>query len=394
MRWTAKSLLPAGSNVYITKLQFSSDSPFGTIRFIQYLDEDVLAVGDDLLVLSGTPGQSGFQLFTVDGTYASGIAHGWYPENTSSATYVGWAADKYSQLVSAITGAGASYSINGNVDTVDLPLRTDSRFPGLRVYGPKDVTSAIAFDLDPAATSATITLFLGGSPGGVLIDPDDFNTDVEDEPLRTPVHTKYNTYLGQWNFLELINAGTEALTVGVNVYNLQGQVMDRTEVSVNGQQEIDVDINNIIRQACTATNPASCAGLSDLDGNGTVDTYGLVRLDFDDTDPDRILLGRMSHYRPDPAGGSFSFAFAREMRNPSQETSYALGNTYDPRGMGFLVPNWLEVINLDSSPLSFLYNLYDQQGTLVFSQAFTFISAGRNRCSSRTRNRGCSAQCR
>ena len=38
IRWTAKSVLPAGSNVYIVRIQFASDQPFGKVRFIQYLD--------------------------------------------------------------------------------------------------------------------------------------------------------------------------------------------------------------------------------------------------------------------------------------------------------------------------------------------------------------------
>ena len=80
----------------------------------------------------------------------------------SNASYVGWAADRYSDLVSLILTIGANFSVAGVVDTTSLAPTHDNRYPGRPAYGPADVTSAIAFDLAPAATQASVDLALGG----------------------------------------------------------------------------------------------------------------------------------------------------------------------------------------------------------------------------------------
>jgi hypothetical protein len=83
-------------------------------------------------------------------------------------TYIGWAADRFNDLRNTIGGAGVTYSIPGEVDTTDLPeiIGGDSRFPGLPAFGPADISSAIAFDLDPEATFASVIFALGGSLAG------------------------------------------------------------------------------------------------------------------------------------------------------------------------------------------------------------------------------------
>ena len=80
----------------------------------------------------------------------------------TNASYVGWAADEYSDLYSLILTTGATFSVAGVVDTTSLPQPHDNRYPGRPAYGPADVTSAIAFDLAPAANQASLNLVLGG----------------------------------------------------------------------------------------------------------------------------------------------------------------------------------------------------------------------------------------
>jgi hypothetical protein len=164
--WTAQSSIAPGSPLYLTTLTFSSSAPFGSLRLIQYLDEDVLGVSDDHLIVLGTPGAADFQLLTVDNDNNVGVSHAATYLTATGMTYIGWAADEFADLRSAITGAGASYSIPGVVDTIDLPPIVDPRYPGSPAYGPRDITSAIAFDLDPNATFASVILSLGGSPQG------------------------------------------------------------------------------------------------------------------------------------------------------------------------------------------------------------------------------------
>ncbi len=172
--WTSVSSIAAGSPLYQTTLSFSSANPFGVVRLSQYLDEDVMGVNNDNLVVIGTPGASDFQLLTIDGTYSVGVSHSAGYASALGASYIGWAADQYSALGNAITGAGAAYSIAGVVNTGNLPPISDPRFPGNPVYGPNDITSAIAFDLNPLSTSASITFALGGLPSGEVppsVDP-------------------------------------------------------------------------------------------------------------------------------------------------------------------------------------------------------------------------------
>lgn len=184
--WTAVSSIAPGSTVYQTTLSFSSNDPFGVVRVIQYLDEDVLGVSDDRLIVLGTPGGADFNLLTIDDDNDVGISHSASYLTAQGMDYIGWAADEFSDLRSAITGAGAAYSIAGVVDTGSLPdlgIGGDARFPGAQAYGPEDITSAIAFDFDPDATFASVIFALGGAPSGTPPPPpDDDNGNQVPEP--------------------------------------------------------------------------------------------------------------------------------------------------------------------------------------------------------------------
>jgi len=166
--WTAVSFIEPGSPLYLTELTFTSDNPFGPVRLIQYLDEDVEGSTDDVLIPIGTPGADDFQLLTLDDNIPIGVSHSSTYNTAVGMTYIGWAADRFNDLRNTIGGAGVIYSIPGEVDTTDLPeiIGGDSRFPGLPAFGPADISSAIAFDLDPEATFASVILALGGSLAG------------------------------------------------------------------------------------------------------------------------------------------------------------------------------------------------------------------------------------
>ncbi len=167
--WTAVATVPAGQTRYGVTLHFTSASPFGTVRLISYFDEDVVAgdQSDDVLVVLGTPGHANFFLLTLDQVDDVGVGHAAGFLSSLNATYVGWAADSWPNLQLAIGGAGATYSIPGTINTVNLPPYVEPRYPGSPAYGPRDITQAFAFDLDPGATSATIEVSLAGSPDGL-----------------------------------------------------------------------------------------------------------------------------------------------------------------------------------------------------------------------------------
>jgi hypothetical protein len=163
--WTSAARIPPGSQSYSVIVNFTSPQPFGALRVINYLDEDVLGSSDDRLILLNATTSPNFQLLTIDNVAGIGIAHTTAFQSAVNANYIGWAASDYPNLRDLITSAtGAQYSIDGVIDPIDFPASVDPRFPFSRAYGPSDATAAFAFDLNPSATSARVVFGLGGQP--------------------------------------------------------------------------------------------------------------------------------------------------------------------------------------------------------------------------------------
>ncbi len=165
VNWRVESRFDNGVATLFNRLSFTSDTALGNIRFINYLDEDVLGASDDLLFTRGTPGQADFRIFTVDGGERIGFSQGgaYLPgSDLVNATYVGWAADDFPLLDAIIQGAGTQYTLAGNIVAANLPAINDPTLGA--VFGPNDVTTALAWDLNPNATSSLVTTFLELQP--------------------------------------------------------------------------------------------------------------------------------------------------------------------------------------------------------------------------------------
>lgn len=161
INWRARSYFVSGSATLYNELTFTGTAPFGNIRFVNYLNENVLTFDDDLLYVSGQPGEPGFQVLTLDAGERIGVSQGgYYVPGTElvNATFEGWAADQAPLLSGAITGAGTTFSVAGNIDTANLTPVVDATLGA--VYGPADVATAFAWTLDPLATTATVRTFL------------------------------------------------------------------------------------------------------------------------------------------------------------------------------------------------------------------------------------------
>lgn len=182
--WTAVATIPQGETVYEVVITFDSANPFGDVRVINYFDQDVFGASDDVLILLGTSGQADFQMLTLDDTNDVGIGHfaDYFPG--TDATYLGFAADEFSELRSLIAGGSASFSIDGEIDTTSLPPTTDSRFPAADAFGPADITGAYGFDLNPTSSQATLAFALGGSISGEPVAPGP-GPDAELRPVPT-----------------------------------------------------------------------------------------------------------------------------------------------------------------------------------------------------------------
>jgi len=189
------------------------------------------------------------------------------------------------------------------------------------LLGRADPGTTSRFDLEdinfrsPVTAVRVVGLDLGGASPGydlahVRVLPDSIGRPVE--VLRSPIHTKFNTFLGTSSFLELTSAGSESFPVKILLFNLEGRKLNERTIRLDHLAEIDTDINAMLMEGCRA-NPNLCNGLRDVDGNSVYDTYGLIRLEFfEEQDENKTLLGRLSTYRKQPNLESYDFAFARE----------------------------------------------------------------------------------
>lgn len=186
--------------------------------------------------------------------------------------------------------------------------------------------------------------------GTGICDPGSFRLH-----LKSPAFSKYNTFLDQWNFLELMANGTKDVIAKVSVLDINGKVLWVDTLTLKPFEQIDVNVGEKVAQA---------------------DTYGVVRIDFNDKEPGATLTGRLSNYRLDANKSTFGYAFARELRNPTRGVTYSTSNTYDAGGKGFLVPNWAEIMNLDEVERVFTFNLYDTEGNKIVSRKFSVPAFG------------------
>ncbi|HPM79751.1 MAG TPA: S8 family serine peptidase, partial [Candidatus Anammoximicrobium sp.] len=236
VNWRAETFLNNGQAIVWNRVILSSSAPLGNMRFVSYLDEDVQFISDDILWLSGTPGQPEFRAFTLDGPERIGFSHGGIYQpgpDLVNATYDGWAADEFADLLFAISGPGTTYSVAGNIDLASLPAIND---PALgTVYGPDDVTTAFAWSVNPTATTATMTSFLelvprdpsiqGGQWRSVKLDQYSHDRNVATTNELEPAHTGGRDVNGVPATAELLGAlapdeksGDETRRLGFEVY--------------------------------------------------------------------------------------------------------------------------------------------------------------------------------
>jgi hypothetical protein len=164
--WAATIRIPPGTFRYELSISFTSAVAFGVVRVINYMDENIGSAGDDKLVLINSPSSPNFQLLAIDTAQDVnvGIIHTAGNQSALNANYVGWTAANFStppanllDLITLISLSGAQYSISGVVNPQNFFTSSDPRFPFSTVYGPADLVHAFAFDLNPSATTATVS---------------------------------------------------------------------------------------------------------------------------------------------------------------------------------------------------------------------------------------------
>ena len=142
----------------------------GPLRFLQHLDGVVLEGSDDVFFHKGSAVGGDLKLFTFDNTDVYGISHSGalLPGNDlQNASFAGWAADHFDNIVSSISTAGQPVSPDGIIANL-----SSFQHPQLGpVFGPADNVSVLAWDVAPNATSAVITTSLGAVPISVEARP-------------------------------------------------------------------------------------------------------------------------------------------------------------------------------------------------------------------------------
>ena len=173
INWTVTSSILPNNPVMINVITFTPDSSqamLGPLRFFQYLDEDVVSDVDDVFFTRGSLAAGNLQLFTVDQTQIFGVAQSGVLSPAFGqlihATFAGWAAGTFDNMEPRITSGTQSVDLAGLVQdglsTVQVP-------PVGTAYGPADIVSVLAWDVDPTASSAIIVTTLGGVPSAAAI---------------------------------------------------------------------------------------------------------------------------------------------------------------------------------------------------------------------------------
>lgn len=197
----------------VSEISFTSAEPLGDIRFINYYDPIIGTDAGDILFTEGTPGLDDFRLTILDGPEEIGFRqYGTFEPGPGlvGATYEGWIADDFPQLITA-PEFNLPFVPEGTVNAANVPVVNDPRFP-LPNFGPGILTSALAWLVDPTATSATITT----------------NLEVIAEVFGTSQTTVES---GQWNGVT-IREGADDRNVGAVVEN------EATRTAVNNNNDI------------------------------------------------------------------------------------------------------------------------------------------------------------
>jgi hypothetical protein len=163
IHWNVTTILPPGATVWQNVVEFQAESgTLGELRFVQYLDEDLEDNGDDVFFTRGSAASNDLELFTIDHDEVYGISHGgaYFGSGLTNAAFAGWAVDVFDEMRPVIAAGSLAVSPEGEVNEAALPLLIHADLGEVR--GPRDIVSALAWDVDPLATYAKITTTAGG----------------------------------------------------------------------------------------------------------------------------------------------------------------------------------------------------------------------------------------
>lgn len=196
--WDVSSTIADGVPTMVNTYTFTAVSgTLGNIRFWQYLDEDVLDFFDDVFFTHGSIAGADLELFTVDNTEAIGVSHSGAltaGQGNNNAAIVGYAACEWDSMRPAIANGTQPVSPVGSLCAALTAVAAVHPVVGPS-FGPIDVVSSLAWDIDPTAATATIITTLGGVPeapipaltcwGDMFLEPFDVTLSLKKKTKRT-----------------------------------------------------------------------------------------------------------------------------------------------------------------------------------------------------------------
>jgi len=168
----------------------------------------------------------------------------------------------------------------------------------------------------------------------------------------------WNGFLGMVNILEIINKGSEALSIVVTLATDTGEVpRGVVRYTIPPGQEQDIVLNSI-------------SGFS-------ADHYGLVALESNHEEYD----ARVTLYAPASEQGDIPFSYSVPVSNKRENRTYMSYNSYNPSrsalDQGSVVANWVSLGNTSSSQAAFELVYYNQTGEEINRKAVEIPALGR-----------------
>ena len=150
--WVIEQFYLDGRPDLISEITFTSDQALGDLRFINYYDPIIGTDSGDNLFTEGTPGANDFRLTILDAPEEIGFRqYGTFEPGPDlvNATYEGWIADLFPNLA-----PNFNLAFNPAGTIANIPVQNLPQFPQPN-YGPGIITSALAWVVDPTATTAS-----------------------------------------------------------------------------------------------------------------------------------------------------------------------------------------------------------------------------------------------
>ena len=188
--WSVELSLPfGGRNLFRTYRFDAREGSLGSLEFFEVTDADVDSFTNNQFLSFNRPGTDLVELVTFNADIPVGLTQAGETDplrftgvgaRLENATYTGFAAGRSGVVSSLVNDGTQPFSRSGVIDETVLVPST-SRFIQGEVFGPEDVSTALAYRLDADADSAIITTYLSIVPD-VRIEPYGRTDGVVGEP--------------------------------------------------------------------------------------------------------------------------------------------------------------------------------------------------------------------